>query len=70
MCFIFILFISFVDGVGWIVLLRFRPCLKELLFQEEAPNAVFLLVRPYFCRGDVGSCVHESKCNLRLLFRL
>lgn len=54
MRFIFIRLISFVDGIGWIILLRFCPCLKELLFQEEAPNAIFLLVRPCFCRGDVG----------------
>lgn len=53
MHFIFILLIFFMDGIGWITLLRFCPCLKELLFQEEAPNAVFCIIRPYFCSWDV-----------------
>lgn len=60
MHFTFILLISFMDRIGWTILLRFCPRLKELLFQEEAPNAVFLIVHLCFCRWDVGRSQNKT----------
>lgn len=69
MHFIFILLIFFMDGIGWIILLRFCPCLKELLFQEEAPDAVFLIVCPYFCSWDVWRSQDKTCKPARFLKR-
>lgn len=52
--------VFFVDVAGCLILVRLCPRLKELLFQEGAPNAIFLIVCLCFCRWDVGRSQNKT----------